>query len=194
MLRSAHQDSVIGPPRAGANPAHSRELRPALLRRADRSRADELGRAEHNKAVWTASRSRSCDTACAPIRQGSLSRWGTLRSSRYVIPAMAPGATGRPTGRWVVAVARLRAPSQAAGPEAGAGAMAGGPAAGSWVGPGRPARIAPGGFPRPARRTRRATLTAPGAPRVLPAGVSWLPGPAGVPTGPVFCCRGSGSG
>jgi hypothetical protein len=64
----------------------------------------------------------------------------------------------------------------------------------SWVGPGRPARIAPGGFPRPARRTRRATLTAPGAPRVLPAGVSWLPGPAGVPTGPVFCCRGSGSG
>ena len=62
------------------------------------------------------------------------------------------------------------------------------------VGPGRPVRIAPGGFPRPARRTRRATLTAPGAPRVLPAGVSWLPGPAGVPTGPVFCCRGSGSG
>ena len=39
-----------------------------------------------------------------------------------------------------------------------------------WVGPGRPARIAPGGFPRPARRTRRATLTAPGAPRVLPVG------------------------
>ena len=43
------------------------------------------------------------------------------------------------------------------------------PAAGC-VGPGRPVRIAPGGFPRPARRTRRATFTAPGAPRVLPVG------------------------
>ena len=39
-----------------------------------------------------------------------------------------------------------------------------------WVGPGRPAGIAPGGFPRPARRTRRANYSAPGAPRVLPAG------------------------
>ena len=38
------------------------------------------------------------------------------------------------------------------------------------VGPGRPARIVPGGFPRPASRTRRATLTATGAPRVLPVG------------------------
>ena len=38
-----------------------------------------------------------------------LSRLGTLCPSRYVIPAMAPGATGRPTGRWVVAAARLRA-------------------------------------------------------------------------------------
>ena len=38
------------------------------------------------------------------------------------------------------------------------------------VGPGRPAEIALGGFPRPARRTRRATLTAPGAPRALTAG------------------------
>jgi hypothetical protein len=41
---------------------------------------------------------------------------------------------------------------------------------GGWVGPGRPAGIAPGGFPRPARRTRRANYSAPGAPRVLPAG------------------------
>jgi hypothetical protein len=40
----------------------------------------------------------------------------------------------------------------------------------SWVGPGRPAGITPGGFPRPARRTRRANYSAPGAPRVLPAG------------------------
>jgi len=39
-----------------------------------------------------------------------------------------------------------------------------------WVGPGRPVGIAPGGFPRPARRTRRANYSAPGAPRVLPAG------------------------
>ena len=39
-----------------------------------------------------------------------------------------------------------------------------------WVGPGRPAEIAPGGFPRPARRTRRANYSAPGAPRVLSAG------------------------
>ncbi len=54
----------------------------------------------------------------------SLSRWGALCSSRYVLPAMAPGATGRPPGRWVVAAARLLAPSQAAGREAGADAMA----------------------------------------------------------------------
>ena len=39
-----------------------------------------------------------------------------------------------------------------------------------WVGLGRPAGVAPGGFPRPARRTRRACLHATGAPRVLPAG------------------------
>src|SRR5512133_1859556 len=39
-----------------------------------------------------------------------------------------------------------------------------------WVGPGRPVGIAPGGFPRPARRTRRATLAATGSPRVLPVG------------------------
>ncbi|GAA0848746.1 hypothetical protein ACFQVD_12675 [Streptosporangium amethystogenes subsp. fukuiense] len=39
-----------------------------------------------------------------------------------------------------------------------------------WVGPGRPAVITPGGFPRPARRTRRACLRAPGAPHALPAG------------------------
>ena len=39
-----------------------------------------------------------------------------------------------------------------------------------WVGPGRPAEIAPGGFPRPARRTPRANYSAPGAPRVLSAG------------------------
>ena len=54
--------------------------------------------------------------------------------------------------------------SQAAGePELGV-------AGEGWVGPGRPAGIAPGGFPRPARRTRRANYSAPGAPRVLPAG------------------------
>jgi len=40
------------------------------------------------------------------------------------------------------------------------------------VGPGRPAGIAPGGFPRPARRTRRACLHATGAPRALPAGLA----------------------
>jgi len=32
--------------------------------------------------------------------------------------------------------------------------------------------IAPGGFPRPARRTRRAARTAPGSPRALPAGLA----------------------
>ena len=35
------------------------------------------------------------------------------------------------------------------------------------VGPGRGARIARGPFPRAARRTRRAILTAPGSPRVV---------------------------
>jgi hypothetical protein len=43
-------------------------------------------------------------------------------------------------------------------------------AAEGWVGPGRPVRLTPGGFPRPALRTRRATLTATGAPHVLPVG------------------------
>ena len=41
-LRSAHPDSVIRPPRAGSTRHTPRELRPALLRRADRSRAGEL--------------------------------------------------------------------------------------------------------------------------------------------------------
>ena len=64
----------------------------------------------------------------------------------------------------------------------------------SWVGPGRPAGIAPGGFSRPARRTRRAILTAPGSPRVFPAGLSrWLL-PVGVSRGWGSACRGSGSG
>ena len=35
---------------------------------------------------------------------------------------------------------------------------------------GAPCQDCSWGFPRPARRTRRATLTAPGAPRVLPVG------------------------
>ena len=50
-----------------------------------------------------------------------------------------------------------------------------------WVSPARP--------PHPAcdsHRTGRSTC--------LARWVSWLPGPAGVPTGPVCCCRGSGSG
>ena len=44
------------------------------------------------------------------------------------------------------------------------------------VGSGRPARIAPGGFPRSSRRTRRAALTAPGAPCALAAGSAGWPG------------------
>ena len=36
------------------------------------------------------------------------------------------------------------------------------------VGPGRPASLSTGGFPRPALRTGRATLTASGSPRVMP--------------------------
>src|SRR5580704_10414973 len=52
------------------------------------------------------------------------------------------------------------------------------PVPASWVGPGRPARIAPGGFPRPARRTRR-------IPNIgfqgdfQPAGWAVVPAPAG---------------
>jgi hypothetical protein len=49
-----------------------------------------------------------------------------------------------------------------------------------WVGPGRPAGIAPGGSPRPARRTRRACLHAPGAPRVVPVGQPLLVAAAGL--------------
>ena len=45
------------------------------------------------------------------------------------------------------------------------------------------------GFPGPSRRTRHAPLSAPGAPRVVPAGAGRALGPAGVPTGSV-CCRG----
>jgi len=51
-----------------------------------------------------------------------------------------------------------------------AGGAAVGLVADGRVGPGRPAGIAPGGFPRPARRTRRAPFRAPGSPRALPAG------------------------
>jgi hypothetical protein len=39
---------------------------------------------------------------------------------------------------------------------------------GVGVGPGRPASLSTGGFPRPALRTGRATLTASGSPRVMP--------------------------
>jgi hypothetical protein len=39
-----------------------------------------------------------------------------------------------------------------------------------WVGSGRGAGLAASPFPRPARRTRRAILTATGSPRVLPVG------------------------
>jgi hypothetical protein len=75
--------------------------------------------------------------------------------------------------RWVVA--KEAADALVAGREAVGGAVgdclgAAGEGAVGWVGPGRPAGIAPGGFPRPARRTRRACLHATGAPRVLPAG------------------------
>src|SRR5579859_2711401 len=68
---------------------------------------------------------------------------------------------------------------------------------GGRVGPGRPAGIAPGGFPRSARQTRRACYHAPGFPCVLAAGPScWrqLVVPAGVPTERVSAFRGSGSG
>jgi hypothetical protein len=41
---------------------------------------------------------------------------------------------------------------------------------GVGVGPGRPARLSPGGFPRPALRTGRATLPASGSPRGHAAG------------------------
>src|ERR1039458_3911005 len=41
---------------------------------------------------------------------------------------------------------------------------------GVGVGPGRPASLSTGGFPRPALRTGRATLTASGSPRVHAAG------------------------
>ena len=57
-----------------------------------------------------------------------------------------------------------------------------------WVGSGRSALpgLLPGGFLRPARRTRRAALTAPGSPRALLAGLcfrlgrprGWYAGPA----------------
>jgi hypothetical protein len=39
-----------------------------------------------------------------------------------------------------------------------------------WVGHGRGVRVAPGPFPVPARRTRRADFSAPGSPRVFPVG------------------------
>src|ERR1019366_8736638 len=39
---------------------------------------------------------------------------------------------------------------------------------GVGVGPGRPSSLSTGGFPRPALRTGRATLTASGSPRVVP--------------------------
>ena len=39
-----------------------------------------------------------------------------------------------------------------------------------WVGPRRPVSVAAGGFPRTARRTRRAPFNAPGSPRVVIVG------------------------
>ena len=52
------------------------------------------------------------------------------------------------------------------------------PGPGCWVGPGRGAGLSTGPFPRPARRTGRATFTASGSPRVHAAGqpavAGWL--------------------
>src|ERR1035437_9613568 len=58
------------------------------------------------------------------------------------------------------------------GPAPGTGRLSGGGdlAPSGLVGSGGPAGVGPGGVPRPPRRTRRATLTAPGAPCALAAG------------------------
>jgi len=64
----------------------------------------------------------------------------------------------------------------------------------SWVGPQRPVGVAPDGFLRPARRTRRAPVSAPGSPRVLTAFSMGLLLLAWVPKGSRCCRRGSGSG
>jgi hypothetical protein len=66
--------------------------------------------------------------------------------------------------------------STSAQPNSKTCAKASSPATTCWVGSGRPARIAPGGFPRSSRRTRRAALTAPGAPCALTAGSAGWPG------------------
>ena len=64
----------------------------------------------------------------------------------------------------------------------------------SWVGPQRLVGVAPDGFLRPARRTRRAPLSAPGSPRVPAAFSTGLLLLAWVPKGSRCCRRDSGSG
>ena len=54
---------------------------------------------------------------------------------------------------------------------------------GGWVGPGRLAGVAPGRFPWPALRTRRAIFTAPGSPRALAAGLAGGGRRSGCPRG-----------
>ncbi len=68
----------------------------------------------------------------------------------------------------------------------------------SWVGDRTPCGVSAVGLPVPARRTRRAPLSAPGSPRVVgrwSAGGGcrwWLPMVGSRGSG--WCCRGSGSG
>ena len=54
-LRSAHQDSVIGPPRAAANPAHPWELQPTLLPPCRRIVRRCLHEVRHSAALPTSS-------------------------------------------------------------------------------------------------------------------------------------------
>ena len=112
--------------------------------------------------------------------------WARHQDPRYSTPVRyeePPGGPGRlpGAGGWSVAVQGLGLVLVPGGGGA-VGVDDQGPAPAvdddeGWVRPGRPAGIAPGGFPRPARRTRRAALTAPGSPRDLPAGARW---PCGV--------------
>src|ERR1019366_959265 len=66
------------------------------------------GRAVHNKAVRTASRSRSCGTACAPIRQGDRRGGGTILSSRAAVCAEQRLTSDIRRYAWLAAVAEFQ--------------------------------------------------------------------------------------
>jgi integrase len=136
------------------------------------------------RAAHAARGSQAVEPMAAPLR----------RVARPLDEILEPAVDGRTTSlRGSVGPSRVPAGGPHQGGVRGATVGPKTSTCAGWVGPGRPARVTPGGFPRPARRTRRAVSTQRALHVSCQLVSRWrrLPGPT--PTGSVSCCRDSGS-